>query len=145
MVIYLDASALVKRYLSEPGSADVEALIQRAELVGTAIITRVEVTAALARATHAGVISARDAEEALEALNADWKHLIRVQVNELLVAEVASLAWARRLRGYDAVHLAAALTWSRALGEAMLVATYDRELWRGALASGLVPWPDALP
>jgi hypothetical protein len=31
------------------------------------------------------------------------------------------------------------------LGESVTVATYDRELWRGAQASGLSPWPAAIP
>ena len=51
------------------------------------------------------------------------------------------LAWEHGLRGCDAVHLATALAWRETLGEAVTVATYDRELWRGALAAGLSPWP----
>jgi hypothetical protein len=43
------------------------------------------------------------------------------------------------------VHLACALVWYEALDEPVTLATYDRELWRGAKASGLVPWPSALP
>jgi predicted nucleic acid-binding protein len=50
MIPYLDASALVKRYVQEPGSEEVSRLIARARVVGTSAITRVEVTAALARA-----------------------------------------------------------------------------------------------
>ena len=50
MILYLDASALVKRYVDEPGSPDVREAIARAEVAGTALISRAEVAAALARA-----------------------------------------------------------------------------------------------
>jgi hypothetical protein len=66
-------------------------------------------------------------------------------MGEPLVARAAALAWEHGLRGYDAVHLAAALVWRETLGEPVTVATYDRELWRGAQASGLQPWPAAMP
>jgi predicted nucleic acid-binding protein len=61
------------------------------------------------------------------------------------LSRAAALAWEHGLRGYDAVHLASALAWSEALGETVAVATYDRELWRGAKASGLSVGPAAMP
>ncbi len=47
-------------------------------------------------------------------------------------------------RGYDAVHLASALSWQRALERAVTLATYDKDLWRGAQRVGLVAWPERL-
>jgi predicted nucleic acid-binding protein len=145
VIAYLDASALVKRYVAEAGSADVQALIGSARAVGTAVLSRAEVGAALARAARVGLVAREAALKALEAFNADWEHLIRLQFGEPLAARAAALAWEHGLRGYDAVHLATALAWREALGEAVTVATYDRELWRGAQASGLAPWPAAMP
>ena len=48
MIAYLDASALVKRYVAERGSAEVGRLIDRAEAAGTAILSRAEVALVLA-------------------------------------------------------------------------------------------------
>lgn len=143
MIVYLDASALVKRYVAEAGSADVEALIGEAQAIGTAVISRAEVAAALARAARVGLVAREAGAKALQAFSADWEHLVRLQLGEPLAARAAGLAWEHGLRGYDAVHLASALAWSEALGEAIAVATYDRELWRGARASGLGVWPEA--
>jgi predicted nucleic acid-binding protein len=42
VIVYLDASALVKRYVAESGSAEVEALIGEAQAVGTAVLSRAE-------------------------------------------------------------------------------------------------------
>ena len=145
MIVYLDASALVKRYVAEVGSAEVEALIGEAQATGTAVLSRAEVAAALAKAARVGLVAREAAQKALESFNADWEHLIRLQFGEPLAARAASLAWEHGLRGYDAVHLATALVWRETLGESVTVATYDRELWRGAQASGLSPWPAAIP
>ena len=71
--------------------------------------------------------------------------MVRVQVGEALASRAAMLAWEQGLRGCDAVHLAAALTWRETLDEPLTLATYDRELWRGAQASGLSSWPAAMP
>ena len=141
MIVYLDASALVKRYVAERGSAQVESLIAGARAIGTAVVSRAEVAAALAKAARVGLITREGATKALGAFNADWEHLIRLQLGEPLAARAAALAWEHGLRGYDAVHLATALVWRETLGETVTVATYDRELWRGAQASGLSPWP----
>ncbi len=145
MIVYLDASALVKRYVAEAGSADVAATIGAARLLATAVISRAEVTAALAKAVRLGWATRKAATAGLADFDADWPDLIRLEVSEAVVARAAALAWQRSLRGYDAVHLASALHWQDALGEPVTVATYDRELWRGARASGLVPWPADLP
>ena len=64
--------------------------------------------------------------------------------DETTVARADLLAWAHGLRGYDAIHLACALTWREAVGEDPVVATYDRELWRAARSEGMTPWPEGV-
>jgi predicted nucleic acid-binding protein len=46
------------------------------------------------------------------------------------------------LRGYDAVQLASALTWHESVGEDIVLATFDQQLWEAAKRAGLKPWPD---
>ena len=145
MIVYLDASALVKRYVAEAGSVEVASLIREAQAIGTAVVSRAEVAAALAKAARVRLVTREAALAALKAFNADWEHLVRLQFSEPLAARAGTLAWEHGLRGYDAVHLATALFWRETLDEAITVATYDRELWRSARASGLAPWPAALP
>jgi predicted nucleic acid-binding protein len=145
VIVYLDASALVKRYVAEAGSTEVAKTITAARLLATAVISRAEVTAALAKAVRLKLATRKAAAAALSDFEADWPDLIRLEVSEAVVARAASAAWQQGLRGYDAVHLASALQWQEALGEAVTVATYDRELWKGVQASGLVPWPTDLP
>ena len=145
MIAYLDASALVKRYVAEAGSAEVVELIDQAEAVGTAVISRAEVAAALAKASRIQVLLRDEAVSALKVFNSDWENLVRIQMTEGLVSRAASLAWDYGLRGYDAVHLAAALFWQDMLGEPVVTASFDRQLWEAAKAAGLTAWPESLP
>lgn len=144
MIVYLDASALVKCYVHEAGSQEVMELVRLAEMVGTAVISRAEVSAALAKAVRVGSLPQEEAEAALNRFVHDWANLVRVQITETLVASAASLAWKRNLRGYDAVHLAAAITWREALQEPVTLAVYDRDLWRSASEEGFSVFPNAL-
>ncbi len=143
MIVYLDASALIKRYVAETGSVEVGDLIGKAEAVGTALLSRAEVSAALAKAVRMKFVARDAAAAALKAFTADWDHLIRLQLTEALAARAASLAWEHGLRGYHAVHLASALLWHDTLGEQIVVATFDRQLWQGSRDAGLAAWPGA--
>ncbi len=145
MIAYLDASALVKRYVAEAGSVEVGGLIGRAVAVGTAIISRAEVTAALAKAVRTALLTRKEGASALQLFSAEWDSLVRLQMTEVLVSRAASLAWDYGLRGYDAAHLASALFWQDMLGEPVTVASYDRQLWNAAQATGLIAWPRSLP
>ncbi len=145
MIAYLDASALVKRYVAEMGSAEVVELISQAEAVGTVVISRAEVAASLAKASRIRVLPRDEAVYALKSFHRDWENLVRLQMTEGLVSRAASLAWDYGLRGYDAVHLASALSWQDMLGAAITVASYDRQLWQAVKSHGLIPWPESLP
>lgn len=141
MIAYADSSALVKRYLTEAGSAAVDDLIEDALQVGTALITRAEVAAALSKASRVGALTETEAFQSLQEFRTHWPALIVIQITETLIAMADHLAWEHGLRGYDAVHLAAALTWQEALGEPVTVATYDKQLWQAAHSTGLLVWP----
>ena len=116
MILYLDASALVKRYVAETGSAGVNALISAASVVGTASISRAEVSSAFAKTVRMRLLSRKEAASALQVFKEEWESLIRLQLTEVLISSAAALAWDHGLRGYDAVHLAAALFWQDVLG-----------------------------
>ena len=145
MICYLDASALVKVYVAEPGSEDVERVIAEAEALGTAMISRVEVVAALAKAARLGALSQEDAELARRNFHRDWSDLTRLPATEFMLERAALLAWDQGLRGYDAVQLAAAVTWQEVLEEPVRMATFDRQLWTAAGELGLISWPQDLP
>ena len=145
MIVYADASLLVKRYLTEAGSDRVEALLVPPTLTGTALITRAEIAAALSKAARVGALTRNEAAKSLHEFRAHWPHLLRLRLSEAVVARADELAWEHGLRGYDAVHLAVALTWQANLDEPLTCATFDHQLWQAAQAQGLSVWPEALP
>jgi predicted nucleic acid-binding protein len=143
--VYVDASALVKRYVIETGSAEVVALTTGAAAVATALVTRAEVAAAFARAVRVGVLDDVGGRRAQRRFSREWPDFMRVPVTDTLVARAEALAWSHGLRGYDAVQLASALTWQDALGQEIVLATFDRHLWEAAPQAGLRAWPERLP
>ena len=145
MILYLDASALVKRYVTESGSKEVGEAIVSADLVGTAIISRAEVAAALAKAVRVGALKYRGARASLQAFRKEWLDLIRIQITESVISRADELAWEHNLRGYDAVHLASASLWQETMGEQVTMATFDQTLWKAAEKVELVPFPTDLP
>jgi uncharacterized protein len=144
MILYLDSSALVKRYIAETGSVEVEALIKKADIVGTGLITRAEVPAALSKAVRLSWLETNQGERLLHIFRTNWQVLAIVQATETLMARADALAWEHGLRGYDAVHLASAIVWEEALGEPVTLATFDPRLWQATTNIGLTVWPETL-
>lgn len=144
MIVYLDASALVKKYIEETGSTEVDSLIDQAIVVGTSLISRAEVSAAVAKTVRTETIPQDEANFALNAFRTEWADLLRIEITETTVARADSLAWQHGLRGYDAVHLAAAIIWQETIMEPVTLATFDRQLWHSGRASGLAVWPKDL-
>ena len=145
MIAYLDASALVKRYVVERGSRETTALTAESEMIATSIVTRAEVAAALARAGRMGLVTEERARNAQRSFAGDWPDLVRVPVTEALVERAEALAWDYGLRGSDAVQLASAITWQAAVGTEILLATFDQQLWDAAPKAGVKAWPAKRP
>jgi predicted nucleic acid-binding protein len=141
MNCYLDSSALVKRYLEEPGSSEVARLLQEAKRRGTVAISRAEVIAGFAKAIRVGTVKREVAEAARHAFQADWPRLARFRVTDLLIHLSCELVWTFGLRGYDSVQLAAASMWLGAVPEPVVMVTFDVNLWEAAASIGLDPYP----
>lgn len=128
MILYLDASALVKRYIQEKGSLDVKTWIESADMVVTGLISRVEVAAVIARAGRMKLVSPDESLAALRQFRAEWESFHRLPITENTVARGDSLAVEHDLRGYDATHLACALIWQETLGMPVTLASFDSQL-----------------
>lgn len=143
-VLYLDSSALVKRYVRESDSDVVIARMDDAAAVATSLVTRAEVAAALARAVRERRMGDRDAKRAHQEFSREWPDIGRVPVTDALVERADTLAWEYGLRGYDAIQLAAALTFRDLidpLGYGVLFAAFDDRLCEAAARAGMQVWP----
>ena len=142
--IYLDTSALIKRYVEESGSGEVARLLAEARTVATLTLTRVEAYSALRKAVRTRALNESEAEETKAAFEADWPYLEHIRLHPAIEELASSLAWEDGLRGYDAVHLAAALFWKEMLGTRVVLATFDRDLYAAARKRGLSVFPEDL-
>lgn len=143
MIVYADTSALVKLFVREKWAEETREMLSGAQVMGTGVLTRAELVAALARGVRRGYLVAKEAEEAVRRLGEVWDSWVRVNVDEGVVRRAGELAWGHGLRGYDAVHLAAALVWQEGMGYPVVLATFDKELWLAAKGEGLEAWPGA--
>lgn len=132
-MLYLDASALVKRYVAEEGSDELIGMMGAAE--GWAICRIGYVETARAVRLAAG-------KSALRRLVADWPSFEVVEVDASLAEQAAELTFTEELRSLDALHLAAALLIAP---DELTLATWDVRLHRAAQRQGLVVFPAELP
>jgi len=132
LTLYLDSSALVKRYVREAGSDLVAETIDRVRTFKMCRIGFVETVRAVALAG-----SPDDVGRA----KSHWSSIEAIEVDEALAEHAARLAVRHRLRTLDALHLAAALT---AREDDLTFATWDRRLHRAARAERLRTLPASL-
>ena len=109
MITYVDTSTLLKRLLLEDGSDAADAIWAASDVLASAVVVIAEARAALAAARRAGRLTATQLRHATLELGALVEELTLVDVTEEVASIAGDLAEAEALRGYDAIHLAAAL------------------------------------
>jgi predicted nucleic acid-binding protein len=139
--LYLDASALAKIYLPEPGSDALDAAIQGRSDLMISDLAITEIVSAISRRRRAGVFPAStcarlhrkilgDVEEGLYLKN-DLMPEVHREAERLLLA-IDGIA----LHAADALHLALA-----SLSGAAAIVTYDVRMAEAALRIGLISLP----
>ncbi len=131
-MLYLDASALVKRYVDEEGRDVVLRAMEKASTWSICRIGFVETARAVALAAGPRVVKRVESE---------WSAFNVVEVDQDLAEHAAKLTLSNQLRALDALHLAAALVLPP---EDLTIATWDVRLHRAARDHGLATLPAAL-
>jgi predicted nucleic acid-binding protein len=120
-------------FVHEPATDDVLELWTEADAVFCVTIGYLEMRSAIARR-----LRPRIADRARRRLDEYWQEVDTVTVDDRLVGLAAAVADLRRLRTFDALHLAAA----REIEHVdLLFATWDVELAEAAVAEGLAVVP----
>ena len=131
-MLYLDASALVKRYVDEDGSKLVRTAMAAESSWWICRIGFVETVRAVELAAG---------PNAVRAVKREWQFFGVVEVDAALTEHAAELARSTELRSLDALHLAAALALP---DEDLTLATWDTRLHAAARDQGLHTLPEAL-
>ena len=134
---YLDTSALIKRFVAEKGSTLIQAIMTRRGPVATAKITYAEVYAGLTRRHREGDLSSGQYALACRQFETDWLAYIRIDLRDEILLLARDLIQRHPLRGFDAIHLASALSLKDTLDEEITFAAADDRLLRAAEAERL--------
>src|SRR5215203_4983744 len=111
-VYYFDTSALIKRYVQEKGTIWVTGITERSagHDLNTVSLTGPEMIATFFRKARGGTMTRAQAIRIAHNFDVDWQQQYQVLVvSESIVNLAMAIAKKHALRGYDSVHLAAAL------------------------------------
>jgi uncharacterized protein len=121
--MYFDASALVKRYVAEVGSAWVRRVVARPvqQVIYTAALTQVEVCSALQRLVREGRLDSAQAQRLTQRVmhHFAWRYQV-LRLTQTVVMQACVALERHPLRAYDAVQLACALTVRRLIQQRSL-------------------------
>ena len=112
MNVFLDSSALAKRYVQEPGSDHLDEILSSASSLGVSVICLAEVVSALCRLRRERRVSPRQYLNAKRALLADFGDSSIVYVTDEVVARAIDLLEEWPLRSSDSLHVASAAEWA---------------------------------
>ena len=104
---YFDTSAVVKRYIDEPGRPQVLHLLRRHACVISAVLP-VELRSALRRRVSEGSLEKERVPEILKRLESDRAFWTLVAASSEVLADAETLVAAHPLRALDAIHIASA-------------------------------------
>lgn len=109
MKVFIDSSALVKRYIEEPGSDRVGELIGKAKEVAVCIVCVTEVLSACNRLVREKKINSEQYEWIKKEFLLDMGECIMIDItNEVIIRSIQCLEKGA-LRSLDALHVASAI------------------------------------
>ena len=133
-MIYFDSSALVKRYIEEEGSKEVNKLLQGADKAVTSRLAYPEILSAIIRRHRAGDITTSDCDRIKREFRVEWRCYTIIEVHGELFSIIDKLIEKHALRGADSIHLSTALWIQQVTKQDVLFAASDTELLKAAQA-----------
>ncbi len=131
MITYVDTSTLIKLVVTEPGSEVAQQIWITADALVSINLIEVEAHAALAAAQRAHRLTVAEFRRAIKGLHQLLEQIDTANITSELITTACRLGEVHGLRGYDAVHLAAAR-----LIRADILASADVELCNAATREG---------
>jgi hypothetical protein len=133
---YFDASALVKRYVREAGSATVRRLLASG-IAASSRLSEVEVFSGIIRRAREEAFTVSRRDRMLAALQRDVPALAIVEMIPEITADARALLLRHPLRAGDAIQLASCMYLQRQLAQPVPFVAFDRRLIEAAHAEGL--------
>ncbi len=109
MILFVDTSALIKRYILEDGTNEFQDLFLKAERVIVSVITIAEIYSTFSRLLREGEITQKETEKLVEHFHEDWKSLGILNCDQIVESKIKEVGITSSLRGADLIQLASAL------------------------------------
>lgn len=128
MKLFLDTSALVKKYIiQEPGAQRLSALLEKASVVIVSPVTWIEIHHVFYRIKREGFLDASGLKTVLQEVRGNYVFFHVAAFNNTLEENAVKILEKFTLRSQDAIQLAAALT-----TESDLFCTADEKLYQAS-------------
>lgn len=137
MILYLDTSAILKRYFQESFSEDVSAKWKQSEMIVTSSVAYAETMATIYRKQKEAELDKKKIKKIIQAFQTDWSGFIRVEVTDDLNGYIDNVLQKHPLRGFDAIHLASALVIYEKFPRTFFFACFDQRLNQAARLESL--------
>lgn len=135
-MIYLDTSALVKKYVAEEGSENIVTIMQ-SSVIATSRLTYPEILSTFVRRFRVGDITNNKLKEILKDFESDWDCFTMLDIHEELLPIIKNLIEKHYLRGADSIHLSSALWLKDTINEDVAFVASDINLLNAASSEGL--------
>jgi predicted nucleic acid-binding protein len=135
-VLYVETSAVLTWLLSQKRADEVRAAVDGAEAVVTSSLTFAETERALVRAETGGMLRAGDGQRLRGLLQRAQTAWMRMLISEEILARCGRPFPVEPVRTLDAIHLATALTFTKAFPD-LRILSLDRRIRDNAKALGI--------
>lgn len=119
----MDSSALIKRYIEEPGSEEVNSFLEEADDVIISPVTLIEMISALKRRYSEGSINKSDYDYLKKTVESESKDFSKIIFDMSLENKAVNLINKYQLRALDSIQLASML-----ISKSHLMVTSDKKL-----------------
>jgi len=137
VIVYLDTSSLVKLYVEEKGSSEINELVRSSKISATSLVAYAEARAAFARRFREKAFKQSEYRHLIAKFNEDWNHYLSLRVTDKLVRLAGDLAEKHRLRGFDAIHLASSIILNKKVSSSVIFSCFDQKLQKTSALEGL--------
>lgn len=132
MILYLDTSSLVKLYIEENESSEVDDLVKSSEFTATSLVAYAEARAAFARRFREKAFTSNEYDRIKKSFDKDWSRYLILNVTENMIQLAGNLAEKHALRGFDSIHLASALTLRQEISSPIVFSCFDDNLQKAS-------------
>jgi len=132
MLVYLDSSALIKKYFEEIGSEHIAQIWNESEYIAISQVGYSEILGTIHKKQKMDRFSDKVKNQINKTFLEDWDSFIKVNADSKLNLELIRIHTKYLLRGFDAIHLATAKILSKQFEKDLQFLTADTNLQNAA-------------